>query len=386
MNLLDLFIAALVIGAAVGSYRLGFVTRVVSWLFMAVGLVIALRALPTVLGWLEDAQSSQLLILTIVVLVVGAFTGQAIGLLIGERLGVAIPEGSAQTADRVAGAVAGVVMALALVWLVLPVMGGTAGWPAQQARSSIVARFLDSALPAPPDTVQAVQSVIGEDQFPLVFDALRPTPDLGPPPPSTGLSSEQAAAIARSAMKIEGIACGRQLNGSGFVVAPQTVVTNAHVVAGQDETEVLTQSGDRLDAVVVGFDPDRDLAVLEVPGLGADPLPVSDADDGAVGGVFGYPGGGDLRVAPFEIARELAARGRDIYNEGATTRQVFEISAGLERGDSGAALVDPDGAVVGVAFAIAPDRSDVAYALTTEELATAVEEADGSEVDTGDCL
>jgi uncharacterized membrane protein required for colicin V production len=386
VNLLDLFIAALVIGAAVGSYRLGFVTRVVSWLFMAVGLVIALRALPTVLGWLEDAQSSQLLILTIVVLVVGAFTGQAIGLLIGERLGVAIPEGSAQTADRVAGAVAGVVMALALVWLVLPVMGGTAGWPAQQARSSIVARFLDSALPAPPDTVQAVQSVIGEDQFPLVFDALRPTPDLGPPPPSTGLSSEQAAAIARSAMKIEGIACGRQLNGSGFVVAPQTVVTNAHVVAGQDETEVLTQSGDRLDAVVVGFDPDRDLAVLEVPGLGADPLPVSDADDGAVGGVFGYPGGGDLRVAPFEIARELAARGRDIYNEGATTRQVFEISAGLERGDSGAALVDPDGAVVGVAFAIAPDRSDVAYALTTEELATAVEEADGSEVDTGDCL
>lgn len=386
MNLLDLFIAALVIGAAVGSYRLGFVTRVVSWLFMAVGLVIALRALPTVLGWLEDAQSSQLLILTIVVLVVGAFTGQAIGLLIGERLGVAIPEGSAQTADRVAGAVAGVVMALALVWLVLPVMGGTAGWPAQQARSSIVARFLDSALPAPPDTVQAVQSVIGEDQFPLVFDALRPTPDLGPPPASTGLSSEQAAAIARSAMKIEGIACGRQLNGSGFVVAPQTVVTNAHVVAGQDETEVLTQSGDRLDAVVVGFDPDRDLAVLEVPGLGADPLPVSDADEGAVGGVFGYPGGGDLRVAPFEIARELAARGRDIYNEGATTRQVFEISAGLERGDSGAALVDPDGAVVGVAFAIAPDRSDVAYALTTEELATAVEEADGSEVDTGDCL
>jgi uncharacterized membrane protein required for colicin V production len=386
VNLLDLFIAALVIGAAVGSYRLGFVTRVVSWLFMAVGLVIALRALPTVLGWLEDAQSSQLLILTIVVLVVGAFTGQAIGLLIGERLGVAIPEGSAQTADRVAGAVAGVVMALALVWLVLPVMGGTAGWPAQQARSSIVARFLDSALPAPPDTVQAVQSVIGEDQFPLVFDALRPTPDLGPPPPSTGLSSEQAAAIARSAMKIEGIACGRQLNGSGFVVAPQTVVTNAHVVAGQDETEVLTQSGDRLDAVVVGFDPDRDLAVLEVPGLGADPLPVSDADEGAVGGVFGYPGGGDLRVAPFEIARELAARGRDIYNEGATTRQVFEISAGLERGDSGAALVDPDGAVVGVAFAIAPDRSDVAYALTTEELATAVEEADGSEVDTGDCL
>jgi uncharacterized membrane protein required for colicin V production len=386
VNLLDLFIAALVIGAAVGSYRLGFVTRVVSWLFMAVGLVIALRALPTVLGWLEDAQSSQLLILTIVVLVVGAFTGQAIGLLIGERLGVAIPEGSAQTADRVAGAVAGVVMALALVWLVLPVMGGTAGWPAQQARSSIVARFLDSALPAPPDTVQAVQSVIGEDQFPLVFDALRPTPDLGPPPASTGLSSEQAAAIARSAMKIEGIACGRQLNGSGFVVAPQTVVTNAHVVAGQDETEVLTQSGDRLDAVVVGFDPDRDLAVLEVPGLGADPLPVSDADEGAVGGVFGYPGGGDLRVAPFEIARELAARGRDIYNEGATTRQVFEISAGLERGDSGAALVDPDGAVVGVAFAIAPDRSDVAYALTTEELATAVEEADGSEVDTGDCL
>ena len=95
---------------------------------------------------------------------------------------------------------------------------------------------------------------------------------------------------------------------------------------------------------------------------------VAEADEGDRGGVYGYPGGGDLRIAPYEIAQEVQARGSDIYDEDRTERRVFFLSAHLRPGDSGSALIDPDGEVVGVAFAIAPDRSDVAYALTEEEL------------------
>jgi len=386
MNLLDLIVVVLVIGAAVGSYRLGLVTRVISWVFMTLGLIIALRLLPTILGLFEGSAAAQLLILTLMILVVGAFAGQAVGLLLGERVGVAIPEGKAKTADQIAGAIAGATLALVLVWLILPVMRGTPGWASDQASSSSIASLLDDALPPAPDTVQAVQSLIGRDDFPQVFDALRPTPELGPPPEATGLSQSQADAIAASALKIEGVACGRQLSGSGFVVAPQRVVTNAHVVAGESSTHVRSIDGADLPATVVLFDPNRDLAVLAVPALDAASLPITQGDEGETGGVFGYPGGGDLRVAPFEIARELRATGRDIYDRDLTTRQVYEIAAGLQRGDSGAALVDPAGEVVGVAFAIAPDQEGVAYALTSEELNGALDEAGSGSVDTGPCI
>jgi S1-C subfamily serine protease len=105
-----------------------------------------------------------------------------------------------------------------------------------------------------------------------------------------------------------------------------------------------------------------------------------------VGGVYGYPGGGPLRVAPFEIAREIRATGRDVYNDASTTRQVLELAAGLAPGDSGAALVDPQGRVVGVAFAIAPDRANVAFALTAGELRAALDGAGATAVSTGACI
>lgn len=386
MNLLDLLILALVVGAAVGSYRLGFVTRAVSWLFLGAGLFVALRLLPPVLEQFDEASSLQLLALTLLILLAGALVGQAIGVALGHWARLAIPAGGARRVDQVAGAVVGAFAVVLLVWMVLPVMAGTPGWPSREARESLIAQVLDVTLPEPPDTVRAVQRLIGEEQFPLVFDALRPTPELGPPPAESGLSDAVAQDVAASTVRIAGVACDRELNGSGFVVAPDTVVTNAHVVAGEEETEVVRTDGAELPATVVAFDPDRDLAILAVAGLGLDALPLGDPDEGTVGGVFGYPGGGPLRIAPFEVAREVEARGRDIYNASVTVRQVLELSAALRPGDSGAALVDPGGSVVGVAFAVAPDRPDVSYALTTDELEAVLTSATLAPVSTGACI
>jgi S1-C subfamily serine protease len=385
MNLLDLVIVAVAIAAAVGGYRLGFVTRVVSWIGMGIGLVLAIRALPLVLDRLRGADQLVLLLVTLAVVFAGAFIGQGVGFVIGNRLRPRSGGASVRRIDGVAGAVAGVLGVAVLVWLLVPVLAGASGLPAEQVTGSAIAKELDDRLPDAPDSIQGLRSLFGEDNFPAVFDALAPTPDLGPPPEATGISAETGARVARSVVKVEGIACRQVQDGTGWVAAEDLVVTNAHVVAGERETEIIRDDGSRADATVVAFDANRDLAVLRVPGLDRAPLTIAASSADAAGGVYGHPGGGPLRVAPFAVARRITAVGRDIYGTGVTSRDVLELRSSLRPGDSGSALVNPAGNVVGVAFAIAPDRADVAYALATDELDAVLTGDLVRAVDTGPC-
>jgi S1-C subfamily serine protease len=386
VNLLDLLIILLAVSAGIAAWRLGFVARAASWIGMAAGVYVAGRTLPSVLDRFESASETQTFLAVIALLIAGGFLGQALGLVVGGRLRVAIPEGNARTVDKVIGAMAGVLGVLVLLWLTLPTMANVPGWPAEQARNSSVARALNAVLPEPPDTFATLDEFIGDDRFPSVFDALRPSPDLGNPPRRTGIPPTLSEQVAQSTVRIEGEACGRLQEGSGFVVDTDLVVTNAHVVSGDETIEVVRTDGSRAGATVVTFDPDRDLALLEVPGLDRPALPMGEADEGDRGGVYGYPGGGDLRIAPYEIAREVEARGTDIYDDDQTVRSVYFLSAHLRPGDSGSALIDPTGSVVGVAFAIAPDRSNVAYALTGDELDEVLAEPRADAVDTGPCI
>jgi S1-C subfamily serine protease len=170
------------------------------------------------------------------------------------------------------------------------------------------------------------------------------------------------------------------------VVGDDLIATNAHVVAGESKTIVERSDGSEVDATVVAFDPARDLAIVSAPGLNRPALGRAEAHEGDRGAVFGHPGGGDLRVAPYEVGREVTATGTDIYDRSRTERAVLILSAELHPGDSGGALVNPDGAVVGVAFAIAPDKGGVAYALDRSELEAVLATVSTSEVDTGPCL
>lgn len=386
MNAADVVIVAVAIGAAVGGWRLGLLTRAASWIGLALGLLLALRLLPVLIEWQRGAPHDRLVLMTLVVLFGAAIAGQAAGYWVGRRFRPDVEEQRVATAfDRALGAVAGMVGVLVLVWLLVPLVEQTSGWPAEQARGSSIVQLLDEHLPEPPDSMAALRSLAGEENFPVVFDVLRPTPDYGPPPPETGLSAATAATTARSVVKVEGIACNRVQDGTGFVADDGLVVTNAHVVAGEPATEVIRDDGARLDATVVAFDPSVDLAVLSVPDIGRPPLPIGTSAVDASGGVFGHPGGGPLRVAPFRVARLLDAVGRDIYGTGVAYREVLELSAALQPGDSGSALVAPDGTVVGVAFAVAPDRSDVAYALTVGEVRDALASVQPGAVATGAC-
>jgi len=386
MNALDVLILVSALSAGVAAWRLGFVARAASWIGMIAGVYLAARILPAALDRLDSASETQAFFAVVALLVGGGFLGQALGLLVGGRLRVAIPDGSARTVDKTVGAGAGVVGVLLLLWLTLPTMANVPGWPADLARNSTVARAVNDILPDPPDTFATLGQFVGDDRFPHVFDALRPAPDLGDPPGRTGIPGAVSDRVAVSTVRVEGEACGRLQEGSGFVVAEGLVATNAHVVAGNTATEVVRTDGSRATAAVVAFDPDRDLALLDVPGIDRPALALSEAETGDRGGVYGYPGGGDLRIAPFEIARQTLARGTDIYDRDRTERDVFFLSAGLAPGDSGSALIDSSGAVVGVAFAIAPDRSGVAYALTDTELDAILATSRSGAVNTGPCI
>ena len=246
---------------------------------------------------------------------------------------------------------------------------------------------MDGVLPDPPDTSRALRRLAGPAASPQVFGGLLPSLDTGPPPATTELSPETAARVAASTVKVEGVACYSERDGSGFAAGDDLVVTNAHVVAGEGRTTVVRPDGARLVGSAVVFDSDRDVAVLRVPGLDLPALALTTGQVGMQVAVFGHPDGLDaLRVAPASIRQRVTAVGRGLYDGTVVRRQVYVLAARLAPGDSGAAVVDAHGNAVGLAFAVAPDRETTAYALTTEEVRAALEAGQATNVDTGPCL
>lgn len=385
MNLLDVLVLVLCASAAIGGFRLGFLARAFSWAGMGLGLLLATRLLPSILRRFEDGQPTGKLMIAIGVLLGGAFLGQALGLLIGARVHHVIPFG-VRPLDRAAGAASGIIGVLIGVWLLVPTLGSVPGNVARLSRQSFVLGVIDDIAPAPPDTLQALRRLVGDNAFPEVFSGLRPAPNAGPPPAASGLSQATLDRVVPSTVQVEGPACGRIQEGSGFVASSGIVVTNAHVVAGEHETVVIASGGKRVPATVVLFDSDRDLAILSVPGLKAAPLPIRNAEPRTRGAVLGHPGGGPLQVSPFLVSDEVRAVGRDLYDRHETRREVLILASNLAPGDSGAALVDPAGEVVGVAFAIAPDRPGTAYALDVVELNAALRAPRTAKANTGGCL
>jgi S1-C subfamily serine protease len=389
VNQLDVFLLLIAGSAAFGGWRVGFTARALSWAGMAVGLLLASRLLPTIVRWFRESDQVALLMVIFGFLLLGAVLGQVVGYLVGMRLRHAIPRGPADSIDRAGGAVAGVAGVAISFWLILPAMANTPNWPAQQARGSKIAELINEHLPQPPDAIVALRRLIGDDTFPQVFEGLRAAPDLGPPPAQSGLDEATANRVARSTVRVEASACSRRQEGSGAVVGPDEIVTNAHVVAGSSRTTVERHpDGAVLDAVVVAFDPNRDVAILRVSGMDRPALPIDPSDParGAVGAVFGHPRGGPLAIQPYQVGDVVTARGHDIYDGATTERRVLFLSASLAPGDSGGPLVDPRGMVVGVAFAIAPDRAEVAYALATSEVTAVMGALAADRVETGPCL
>jgi S1-C subfamily serine protease len=388
VNQLDLIVIVMLIAAGLGGWRLGFLARMFSWFGLAIGVFAASQLLPSVLRAISYSDSATRAAAAVLVLLGGAFAGQALGLMVGLRIHKFLPLGPMRMVDKSVGAALGAVGVILSFWLfILPWLVDLPGWPAQQARSSTVAKLVDRLAPPPPDKMQALRRLVGDHTFPEVFDKLGPAPETGPPPAETGFAPGVQERIAASTVKIEGEACRRIQEGSGFAISQDLVSTNAHVVAGVKAPAVIRPDGRRLPASIVYFDSDRDIALLSVRGLNQTVLPLATAKVNDRGAVFGHPGGQDqLRVAPARVSQEVTARGRDLYDSHRTDRDVFVLASTLHPGDSGAALTDLQGRVVGMAFAIAPDQPNTAYALTSKELQAALAGPRVAGTNSGPCL
>jgi uncharacterized membrane protein required for colicin V production len=386
VNWFDGALAVLLALAAWGGWRLGLVRGVFAWGGFGVGVVVGVVFVDDVTNRFASATpqarfaaAAAFLMLTIVV-------GQSLGIAIGSLVASVLPPATAvQAADRTGGALAGVLAAIVVLWLLIPALSSTPGWSARGVRGSWLARQVQALAPDPPSSAQTLGRLLGEAPFPEVFRELT-DPGAGTPP-LTELDPAVAAAVTPGVVRIEGQACDLVVDGSGFAVSDSVVVTNAHVVAGERTTSVYTEDGRRRDATVVLFDPGRDLALLRVGG-GLDPLPLGDIDVGGTGAVVGHPGGGPLRATAARVDRRLIARGTDIYRTARTDREVLVLAARLQPGDSGAPFVDTAGRVVGVAFAVDPGDDTTAYALSRAELDAVLGPGLGATqaVDTGPCL
>lgn len=390
MNVLDVIIAVLVVTSIGGGWRLGLLTGATSWVLLMQSLVLATLLLPPVATTVGGEDPGLRLMVAALLFVSAGFAGQRLGIVLGRQFRRAMlpDEGPARRWDKVAGAVAAPLAVVAGLWaLVLPPLGEVAGSLSGLTEQSALARAIDAALPEAPETSQALRRLAGPAGTPHVFDGLIPALETGPPPEESGLSPEVVARVSASTVKVEGVACRVERDGSGFTVAPDLVVTNAHVVAGEERTVVVRPDGRRLRAEVTVFDPGRDLALLAVPGLGQAPLPLGDGKVGTTAAVFGHPDGQTpLEISPASIRQQVNALGPDLYDLGVTRRTVFVLASELAPGDSGAAVVDADGQVVGVAFAISPENATTAYALSVSELRDVLDAERLSPAPTGPCL
>jgi S1-C subfamily serine protease len=389
MDILDVIVLLSCASAAVLGFRLGFLTRIVSWIGLAAGFYLAARLLPRIARVAGLTSASSRLLLTVIVLIVGSALGYGVGLVAGARLHESLPLGPVQEVDRGIGAAAGVVGVFVALWLLVPTLASVAGWPATVTQQSVIARWVSSHFPVPPDVFQTLRREVGQQGFPQVFQSLDQGGGGLKPPTGSPLSAATNASVASSTVRVQGEACNRIQDGSGFAVAHDLIATNAHVVAGEPagQTQVLTYAGRTLSATVVLFDANRDLALLSVPDLDDTPLPIATGHAGEDVAAFGHPEGQpSLAVTPASIHSEIQAEGRNLYGTRATTRDVFVLAARLHPGDSGSPTVTAAGAVVGVVFAIAEGQPNTAYALTSKELRAVLAEPHAARVSTGGCL
>lgn len=385
--IVDLILAVFLLAAASGGYRMGFLTRVGSWVGLLIGLIVAFPMVGRVVALFDDATETMRLAIAIGVVLALGGVGQAIGAAIGSRLRFIIARGPIRWLDGLGGAVAGAFGVLVVVWLLLPSIGLIPGGLTRSVRNSSIIGFVDRTAPEPPLAARELSRRVSDFDFPSVFVGMRPSPEVGPPPGELPIAADVVELVSPSTVNVEALGCGGVKEGSGFVVEADLVVTNAHVIAGTDRVSVRMTDNSTKDGTVVAFDDDRDLALIQVPGLGRAPISIDDAQVGEGAAAFGHPAGQDeLRVAPASVADQIEAVGRDIYNRDRVQRDVLVLSADLQKGDSGAALIDADANVIGVVFAVAPDRPSTAYALAASELRAMLGAPRDPNTSTGGCV
>lgn len=392
MSFADVLLIVLAMVFALSGFRQGLIVSATSIAGFLVGAVVGAQLSGAVADRIDGSSVSRVFAALVVVLA-GALLGQIVAGAAGRALRRRMTWEPAKLADSVAGAVVSAAAVLLVAWMVAsPLASSPFPAVASQVRQSALVQAVDHAMP---DGLRSVyddlRDAIDRRGLPDVLDPLTPTQVREVPAPDPALQNSPVVASVRdSVAKISGVApsCSRQIDGSGFVYAPQRVMTNAHVLAGVTEPTV-ELAGERYDATPVYVDEDVDVAVLAVPGLPETPLAfapeAAEAGDDAI--IMGFPGGGEFYVGAARVRDRVDIRGPDFRDTKTVVRDVYALYGSVRAGNSGGPLFASDGTVLGVVFASAIDDPNTGYALTgpqVAEAATAGSQA-RTPVSTGPC-
>jgi S1-C subfamily serine protease len=382
---LDVALMLLLALSAWGGYRRGAVLQVAGLAGLALGFVVGIWLAPHTANLVRSELAKAGVAFGTVLLLGGA--GDAVGSVLGLRLRRRAIGTRFKTADAVGGSALSVgALVLAIWFLGINLAAGPFPSVARAMQRSAVVRAVDAVLPPPPVLAAQLGNVFDILGFPDIFTGLPPLPADPVPQPTRGLAARAARDARRSVVLVAGPACDRILQGTGFVVADELVLTNAHVIAGGAPR--VEWDGQTFDAVPVLFDDDLDAAILRVGGLDAPALTLEPEEvaRGTGGAVLGYPHGRYTELGA-AARRALNAVGRDIYSEDQVHRRVYELQVTVRPGNSGGPFLLTGGRVAGLIFGAAVTDQDLGYALTSPRLIPLVERAEDlrGAVGTGRC-
>ncbi|HSX43086.1 MAG TPA: MarP family serine protease [Candidatus Saccharimonadales bacterium] len=388
-NWIDLVIIVLLAGVVAEGIRIG----VLSQLFVIAGFFSVLF----ISGWFfpHVVRFDDLTLRTVInaALVLLSATYAAMRSFdLGQKIHWSFRQGKLQknrgleTAETILGSLPGLAAGVMLVWL-LGVMVGRLPFVglSNSVNDARIMQELTRRMPPVPAVFAEFNGQINPNAQPYVFLQPRPQATFQYDPAAVQAAAGKATA---SVVRITSFSCGGVAAGSGFVVAPALVATNAHVVAGS-RRPIIKYGGNSYEGVPIYFDAGLDLALLRVQGLTAAPLelaPRNVALDTTVA-VLGYPGG-NYRVAPGIIRDTRATAGASIYDQGNFGRGIYLVQGQVDPGSSGGPIVMQNGRVAGIVFSKSTDVPNVAYALTSVHIGDALRQAGTSHrrVGTGACM
>ena len=386
---LDIALVLLIVGYLVQGFRTGFARSLSGFIGVVVGGIAAFFAIPVVSGWVTTPEWR--VPVTLAAAVGLLLIGHAIGAYVGRSIQRTLKNKPLRGVDRLLGAgLSGVASALILSLLAVGV--GSLGVPmiSRTIASSQVLGTIDDLTPDPVKAFLAqVRSVAVNQGIPLITEAIGGI-TTAPSLPDVSTSSPALSVAAQSVVRVVGnaAACGQSQSGSGFIIAPDRIVTTAHVVAGVTEPVVQTLAGEALTGRIVYFDPVDDLAVIAVSDIIAEPLrraPTLEPGSSAVAN--GYPYGGPFSSVPAEVLSVDTANIENVYGDGAAPREIYSLATDIQQGDSGGPLLAETGEVVGVIFAKSSTTANLGYAMTMAELDPVADAAARtSAVSSGTCI
>ncbi|WP_432557577.1 MarP family serine protease [Granulicoccus sp. GXG6511] len=393
---LDIILVAVLLMQAITGWYRGFLASALGVAGLIAGGWIAIWGLPQMMAPTETFRENA--IARAVVMLFGVLLLASLGygllsdagrrIMAGRRTGV-LGRGDSLAGSLLSAAMAAVLLGLASLAL-YPL--SPASWRGLMDESKVLSTISDNTPPAVVDFAARATSELYDAGFPRVFGDPATEPDLPADSPDAQIVNNPGVrAAADSIVKVNSsmVRCNAAGTGTGWVVSPQRIVTNAHVVAGSNAVTVqVGGTGARLSAQVVGFDPDLDLAILEVPRLRAEPLARAAAlhrGDSAV--VAGFPRGGPYRVESARVRGTLTATGNDIYDSRPVQREIYSIYARVIPGNSGGPLLTESGEVAGTIFARSGTSVDTGFVITNAGSAQMLDEAANltQPVSTGNC-